>query len=58
MPFRACYSECDACGTLYQTPMPALDALADFYVLLDISRCVVGWMGATETALAATLSQR
>ena len=29
--FRARYSQCDNCGTLYQTPMPTLATLAGFY---------------------------
>jgi hypothetical protein len=29
--FSARYSQCDSCGTLYQTPMPTLATLAGFY---------------------------
>lgn len=31
IPFRACYSQCDGCGSLYQTPMPTMAELASFY---------------------------
>jgi len=31
IPFRASYGECDNCCSLYQVPMPSLEALAGFY---------------------------
>jgi len=31
IPFRACFSQCDNCGSVYQTPMPTTESLAGFY---------------------------